>query len=301
MENSGKKVFIAEVSDEMQGYKMNLIKELEYNNCEVRQISPGPSFEENYLEMIEQCDIAIHLLSFEDKHFDSGDKGLEEQQIEYSLQHLRRAEILKDSPETPFSIYAWLPRSPGHGFWSSDTSPPHINRIRQLEGLDLLQMNFEEFKQYIIAKIHEEEKKEDDYFIKGNQEKSIYFIYDQVDGEAAGKYTSYLSRRGFRVLKPTFKGDVLEIRREHHNSLKKFDIAIIFADKASATWANMKIMDILKARGLGREKPILEKAIITTEEKRSSIPLIRQGFTYIPLAGENLKGFIEDFLKNAGI
>ncbi len=297
-DNSGKRIFIAEVAEQMQEHKANLIRELEYSGCEVHLVSSGELIDEKYFDLIEHCDFAVHLLSEDDRQEGGLKKGLEEQQIEFSLQHLRRLEILEGSTESHFKILAWFPRHFSQGYTETESLSPHLERIQQHEGIEFLQTNFEEFKQYLLQKIHEEERGADDFFIKGDEDQSIYFIYDKTDRELAERFILYIRRRGFRVLKPLFKGDVIAVRQAHQNFLKQFDIALIFAVNASATWANMKIMDIMKAPGLGRQKDILKKGIITTEEKKLSIPLIRHGFEFIPYDQEKLKELIDDFLKN---
>ena len=88
------------------------------------------------------------------------------------------------------------------------------------------------------------------------------------------KYAEFLRKRRFTVLMPVFDNNILEVRRKHNDSLKKFDYAIIFSEKASINWINMKVMDILKSPGLGREKKVqgqakLEQILYEDEEKRN--------------------------------
>ena len=297
---SEKKIFIAEVADKMQEYKANFIRELEYSGCTIHQINRTELLDENYFFLIEHCECAIHLLSGEDTAHEGSNKGLEERQIEYSLQHLRRIKISESESSSSFKIFAWYPRHFVRGFADNEPLPPHLERIQQLEGIEFLKTNFEGFKQYLLQKIYEEPRKEDDFFIKGDEDRSIYFIYDKPDQDTAERFIPYLRQWGFKVLKPMFKGDVLAVRRAHQDFLRKFDIAIVYAVNASATWANMKIMEIMKAPGLGREKDVLKKAIITTDEKKAAIPLITQGFDFLPYDKEKLKEYIDDFLKNPG-
>jgi hypothetical protein len=79
----------------------------------------------------------------------------------------------------------------------------------------------------------------------------------------------------------------MEIRQMHNNCLKNFDLAIIFANKVSSNWVNMKIMDLLKSPGLGREKEIIAKAVFLPEEKVKMCPMANRGFDIV-LYDENL-------------
>ena len=89
----------------------------------------------------------------------------------------------------------------------------------------------------------------------------------------------------------------MDIRQTHKSFLKKFDIAIIFAKEASVNWVNMKIMDILKSPGLGREKRILGKAVFTSEEKGKKLMLIQRGFDFISFDNNSLKEQFARYLK----
>lgn len=47
----------------------------------------------------------------------------------------------------------------------------------------------------------------------------------------------------------------------HQENLKLCDGILIYFGQASAQWAEMKLMDLLKAQGFGREKPWLSQAV----------------------------------------
>jgi hypothetical protein len=117
-----------------------------------------------------------------------------------------------------------------------------------------------------------------DHYIKGDRNLKVYFLYDSIDAKYAVRYLDYLKKRGYTVLSPQFDGNIAEIRQMHNYCLKNFDLAIIFANKVSVNWVNMKIMDLLKSPGLGREKEIIAKAIFLPEEKVKMCPLAKRGF-----------------------
>src|SRR5690606_14855059 len=63
-------------------------------------------------------------------------------------------------------------------------------------------------------------------------------------------------------LQPEFEGDLLELRKKHVENLKNFDSAIIYQGVVNEQWVRMKVLDLLKAPGFGRKKPILGRAIL---------------------------------------
>jgi hypothetical protein len=66
-------------------------------------------------------------------------------------------------------------------------------------------------------------------------------------------------------------------------------------------WVNMKIMDILKSPGLGREKMIAGKAVVLPVQKINSLPQFCRGFEIIPIDNDSPNEQLEGFLKNLNL
>ena len=64
------------------------------------------------------------------------------------------------------------------------------------------------------------------------------------------------------MIEPDFSDNLLNRRNSHLQKLKVFDLGIIFKGKVNDNWIRVKLLDLLKAPGLGRRKPILGKAIV---------------------------------------
>ena len=192
---------------------------------------------------------------------------------------------------TNFVVYAWHPKSSTENIYNEERVPSHIMNIQQLEEVDFLRSNFEDFKYYLLKKIEEDNLEvEDRFYIKGSDNLSIYFLFDAIDKEEAEQYIDYLEKRGFTVFSPLFESDIMAVRQMHSSCLKKFDMAIIFAKDANINWVNMKIMDILKSPGLGREKRILGKAVIAAEQNLKLLNLSGRGFDYFPVNRKAIQG-----------
>lgn len=297
----GVKVFLANVSDQMQTYRENLIKELEHYGCSVKQLDQSDQDIEKTRELIEQCEVAIHILSDHDYAFDSNGKGFEESQVHCSVQYYLSQQLIVEPTDHNFKVYAWYPKSYGQGSEEAQI-PDHLKKIQRLEEVELLRTNFEDFKFYLMNKIENDFEEEiDKFYIKGNDRLSVYFLYDRLDQKKANEYISYLENRGYTVLTPKFDSDIVAVRQMHTNSLLKFDLAIIFADEASLNWINMKILDILKSPGLGRVKEILGKALFITGKAVNSLPPIGRGFEVISTDHNEPKDHIEEFLKKVAL
>ena len=60
---------------------------------------------------------------------------------------------------------------------------------------------------------------------------------------------------------PQFDGDEDAFVQVHQDNLKFCDGVLIFFGECSGQWVEMKLMDLLKAPGYGRTKPLTAKAV----------------------------------------
>lgn len=296
--SESKRIFLVSVSDQVSWFKQNLILELESNGHTVGLSEDLPGNHSKVPELLQDYDLVVHLLSDTDNELTSSGKGIEEQLILYSLQHFKNNSLLVNSPEEQFRIYAWHAKSHVENIYVAESLPSHLKRIQQLEEVELLRTNFEEFKSYLLSRLKKHIiKSSDTQYIKGAENQSIYFLYDISDTPDAKKYVDYLRRRGYVVYTPRFEGDIMSVRNDHNNNLRKFDLAIIFANSAGLTWINMKIMDIIKASGLGRDKEITGKALFMSAQKVEMCPMFHRGFDFIEFHDGIGEEAIESFLQ----
>jgi len=298
-EEVAKKVFFAAVAASMSEYKANLIKELEYNGYEIGQINPNVEDIQKIPGLLDEYDAAVHLMSENDTMLSQNGKGMETEQVELSVQHFLNRKLLMNSHEELFKIFVWHPRTKPSSIYEEQHLPSHLNKIQQLEEIDFVRTNFEDFKYYLLNNLNAEETQitDDDHFIKGFDPNSIYFLYDLADKTSAQTYIDYLRKRGCTVLTPDFSGDIMAVRQAHNRNLKSFDLVIIYAEQAGVNWVNMKIMDILKCPGLGRTKDIIGKAIVMPESQMRSCLLAARGFDLYALEGGTAAQHIDSFLN----
>ncbi len=292
---AGKTVFIAEVSSGMKAFSENLIRELERYGCEIKTIAKEKLQISNAIDVIKQCDFAIHMLSEQDRFTES----LEETQIEQSVKYFHSRELIT---HPSFEIFAWYPKFQNNKQFGDAMLPNHVYNVQQLEEVELLRMTFEEFKNYIFHKLVDgKEEPIDGHNIKGDEHLHIYFIYDAEDREFANQYVDFLKKRGFTVVSPAFISDLMEVRHRHNIALKNFDLAIIFAQNAGINWINMKIMDVLKSPGLGRERDILGKAIFAPDQMTGKLTSNSKGFDIISTTSNTIQDQVDLFLKRKNL
>ena len=293
-------VFVAQVSEPMQKYRENLVKELEHSGCTVMHATPSEISTEEVREILNGCDAAVHILSNQDFQPNASGKGMEELQVNYSVQNFLNHKVLSDPTQNGFKIYAWHLKSNSENIFVEEQLPRHITKVQQLEEVEFLRTNFEQFKYYLLNHIGQEvgSEQQSDFYIRGNDETNIYFIHDAVDIKPAKKYIDELKKRGYSVLVPDFGEDIIATRKQHLDALKTFDIAIIYSAESSENWATMKVMDVLKSPGMGRQRTLLAKALIMAEEDAQKLPAMVKDFEFISTQNGDAKSHIDDlFLR----
>lgn len=133
----------------------------------------------------------------------------------------------------------------------------------------------------------------------------IYLIHDKRDGSESKELEKYLVAEGFRVVSPSYEGDLVDLRYIHQENLRRCDASIIYFGSSNEDWIKTKLQDLLKAPGFGRLKPMVAKAVyvkgqkegVDTEhfEKNNTMVLGKNG-TFSP---DHLKPFINKIAKGS--
>jgi len=95
----------------------------------------------------------------------------------------------------------------------------------------------------------------------------IYLIHDKRDGEETEELEKYLIAQGYKVVSPTYEGDLVDLRYIHQENLRRCDGSIIYYGSSTEDWIKTKLQDLLKAPGFGRIKPLKAKAVYIKGEK----------------------------------
>ena len=91
--------------------------------------------------------------------------------------------------------------------------------------------------------------------------KMIYLIQDKSDIRDAKQLREFLENAGYKVVFPSYSGDLVDIRYIHQENLRRCDASIIYFGNAKEAWIKTKLQDLLKAPGFGRDKKLLAKAV----------------------------------------
>jgi len=171
--------------------------------------------------------------------------------------------------------------------------------VETQEGTEILQTLLEDFKSIIREELEDAGEKK---VMEETGGRAIYLMHDKVDNNEVKPFIDLLKNSGFSVLMPAFDGELLELRQKHIENLRNLDGAIIYKGKVNDHWVRMKALDLLKAPGFGRKKPILGKAIVTsgatiadTEPFKDQDLRVIQGDQEHSL--ESLRSFLQEFIR----
>jgi hypothetical protein len=282
------KVFLSECTPDLAIERMNLKRDLENMGFEIssREHASNGSFQlkSALSDALDRSDISIHLIGSvvtEDKEYR---KSLDEIQIDLAIQrHMHRKLINTDLGSTTF---VWInPDCESEDSRKEIFRNALINKIESHDEIETFRGPIEEFKGFIESRISKKTQPENlsqASFIKNADPISVYFIFDKRDEMEAAEMISKLRRRGFTVFNSIFNVDILAVRHVHIEFLRRFDVAVLFSLSTSSEWMNMKMLDVLKAPGLGRTEPVAGRCIITTPEIYESLNSTKLSFDFLP-------------------
>lgn len=249
---------------------------------------------------IEECSFSIHLVGSSYGEIPEGsDQSVVDIQNQIATEKSGR---LQNKAE--FTRLIWISPYLDH---ASEKQLAFIESIKRdmssSEGAEILQTPLEDFKNIVRGELIEGGMEKHLISRTGamdNDTTSVYILHDKVDQQDVKSIKSYLEKAGYNVLTPMFEGELLELRRHHIENLREFNVAIIYQGRVNDQWVRMKTLDLLKAPGFGRKKPIEGKAIISTKQTKlksdiyenSDITLIQS--TEKKVVNDQLKSFLED-------
>ncbi len=294
-----KTIYLAETGHDLSVQRNIIKRELQRHGYVVlpNQTLPG-TFSD--LEKIVQRDLgesnlSIHLIGSAYGEIPAGsDRSIVDIQNKLAAEKSLRAKDQGDD----FTRLIWISPVLNNASERQKGFIENIKRdVEAQEGAEILQTPLEDFKNIMREELVESSDR------KGPEElggRSVYLMHDRVDIADVKPIREVLEKSGFRVLIPEFEGELLEVRKKHIDNLRAFDAAIIYKGKVNEQWVRMKALDLLKAPGFGRKKPIIGKAILTAPGSTLNVESFKsQNLRVIESdpqrSAESVKSFIQEF------
>jgi hypothetical protein len=89
----------------------------------------------------------------------------------------------------------------------------------------------------------------------------LYLICDPKDEDAVEGLEDYLFDQGLEVLLPAFDGNDADAAALHQENLLSCNGVLVYYGRAPRAWVDIKLRELLKATGYGREAPIAAQAV----------------------------------------
>lgn len=265
---SKKAVYLAQTGYDLTVQRNIIHRELQRLGYTVlpRRSLPGAlkDFERVVKEDLAQSGMSIHLIGADTGLIPDGtDRSAQELQ---NILAMERGLSAKERQEE-FPRFIWITNQLAQ---AGERQKKFIEGLRLdvelSEGAEIIQSQLEDFKAIIREELSDTFDK---HLHDDSGGHSVYLMYDNADAELVTPLTELVSRAGLKILQPDFSRDLLGLRQQHLDHLRTLDAAIIFQGTMNDQWVRMKALDLLKAPGFGRKKPLRAKAVVCNESALS--------------------------------
>ena len=294
------KIFLAPTTSELTKEYDTVKRELKEHGYHVVPDCPLPlsvnELNEALEEMIIDCVTSIHLMGH---HY-----GLIPESASSSLGEIL-LRFTADKASSGLKRFIWSPRDFADGEAKQVELLEKIQEDPSLHSAaELIEGSIITLKRDIFRVIQEQKKKAEADANKEikpvNDSKLIYLICEQRDEEAVEALEDYLFKEGLEVCLPAFDGDEADVKALHQENLINCSGALVYYGAAPRAWVDIKLRDLIKAVGYGRENPIENQAVFIAPPhdhrkeryKSHKAKIIRQNDeSFTP--NDGLKEFIE--------
>lgn len=255
-------IYLAETGHDLSIQRNVIRRELQRHGYVVlpNQVLPmrADELERSVRKDLEDCNLSIHLIG---SAYGEIPEGSERSVVDIQNKLAAEHTVIKRSRKEEFSRLIWIAPNLRN---ASEKQKAFIDSLRRdieaQEGAEILQNPLEDFKNIMREELLSSQNRKEEQFTSG---KTIYLVHDKLDHEQVAPLVDVIQQQGFKVVFPRFEGDLMEVRKQHIDNLRNFDGAIIYKGKVNDQWVRMKVLDLLKAPGFGRNKPIQGKAIVS--------------------------------------
>jgi hypothetical protein len=264
-----KTIYLAETGHDLSVQRSIIKRELQRHGYLVLPAQASASnvadLEKAVTDDLQASNVSVHLIGASYGEIPEG-SDISVIEIQNNLAALRSKQARHD--HTAFSQLIWINPDLSKASEKQQSFVERIKRdIETQEGVEILQTPMEDFKNIMWEELLDAG---DRSIAEQSDKPTVYLIYDRVDEADIEPFAKAIEDAGFKVLVPEFEGEILDLRRKHIENLRKFDAAVIYKGKVNEQWVRMKVLDLLKAPGFGRKKPIVGKALIASPASLSN-------------------------------
>ncbi len=271
--DSGNTIYLAQAASDM-GRNRDIMKRelIEYGF----KVVPGTDLRiyktklrSRIQELASRSGLVIHLLgnAYGESMKDTG-YSLSEVQVKYITECLETIENYPVHAEKEIKRLVWIDPE----FNPVDSRQEEfINQLkRNIENLhrtEIIQTPLESFKTLVIKRLR---KDESEVSIHGKVDPSaggfIYIIHSVDDQREAVEFSKGLLKGGLQTGMLDYGKKQKHLLTDHKSYLQTCDSAVVYYGNPNRPWLQSKVMDLLKAPGLGRVHPLETRQILAAKK-----------------------------------
>ena len=305
-EPTGTTVFLAATTSDLEEYHDCMRRELLEQGHRVVPDGPLPThqaeLESAMQEYLQRCDCIIQLVG--------PTYGMVPENARQSLLELQNQWSAEWAQRSGTSRFIWMPRGM---VVDDDRQVAFVNRLREVDAgeptTELLETTLNAFRDRLVKRLKPVQV-EPEAGVEAPAESAtegpplLYLICDQGDEEAVEALEDFLFEQGLQVVLPEFAAEQEEVIAMHRAQLVECDAVMIYYGAARKAWVDIKLRDLIKAVGYGREAPIRWQSVYVAppEDRRKerfrahSAEVIRQSGDQFEV-GDELEHFAKRVLE----
>jgi serine/threonine protein kinase len=253
------RIYLATATSDVQDERDRIRRELLERGHVVLPDAPLPMLSRDVETVVRDCltgcTIAIHLLG---RHF-----GVTPEDSSESIPALQVRLTAEQAERQDLQRLIWMPTN-------SETMDQRqlafLLRVQEEPRLhhqaELIEGNLNLLKKDLIRRLSpSEEKTRAAPARTAGAAPKVYLICESSDEPAVEALEDYLFDHGLEVCLPAFDGSDSDAAALHQENLLTCDAVLVYYGAAPKAWVEIKLRELLKAAGYGRETPIQVQAV----------------------------------------
>jgi hypothetical protein len=207
-------------------------------------------------DCVAKCTIAIHLLG---RRY-----GVTPEDSSESLPALQLRLTAEPACRPDLERLIWMP---GGSESADERQRAFVLRVQEDPALhrraEIIEGNLNLLKKDLIRRLAPPEEKPKPVATAKSpgEAPKLYLICDPKDEAGVEALEDYLFGQGLDVMLPAFDGDDADAAALHQDNLLTCNAVLVYYGAAPRAWVDIKLRELLKATGYGREAPIAVQAV----------------------------------------
>lgn len=268
--DENKIIYLAEAGKDQMKFRNIIKRELQWHGYKVLPERPLPrnmkNLESTVRAYLDKSSFSIHLVGNDNGYAPQGSENtIVDIQNTIAADYNKTKNSIQDKNlNHDFSRLIWI--SPDLKV-ATEKQKFQVDQLKkdaeEVAGVEVVQTPLEVFKTILHDKARKELSKRQNLMSANtsNIKTRIYLIYTQENTNEIISLAAYLDSLGFEVKPTIFDVNIIESIGIHRENLVACDAAIIYYGKNNEQWLRSKLIDLKKAPGFGRTKPMLAQAV----------------------------------------